>query len=374
MADGLEVDDDAPVVGAQGLTAAQAERYARPTLGVDPHRDLGERLGLLGRVDSVFGRVVGDPLAVGLAGGVPRPEAGLHRVVVPQLRRAEHVGHEVAQLERVEAGHVLHRHHRQDEQQVALDHVDERAGVVVVARTPLQSQGLVEDDVDALHVVGAPHGLEDPVREPEPEDVEHSAATEKVVDPVDLVFGGEAVELLVEAAGALEVTTERLLQRETHGRRDAGLLQHRAHLFGDGGREGEVDDAGHVSEFGDEFLHRRFVEQVDLAVERVGHRELGTAVGASPPQRDPLTRALQSSSLIGSTAAPRIRTLRCGSASSRVPRPGRRRREVRSPDAPRISRFTGPTFCCDMAPHWFRHCGRRLFPVAQVQHVALNVG
>jgi hypothetical protein len=40
---------------------------------------------------------------------------------------------------------------------VALDHVDQRTGTVVVASPALQGQGLVEDDVDAADVIGVQH-------------------------------------------------------------------------------------------------------------------------------------------------------------------------------------------------------------------------
>ena len=124
------------------------------------------------------------------------------------------MSHEVAQLDLVDAGDLLHGDHGHDEEQVALDHVLERARAVVVARAALESERLVGDDVDVADVDVVPHGLEDPVAEAQPEQVENGGLPEEVVDPEGLRLGDDAREQPVEARRASPVVAERLLERE----------------------------------------------------------------------------------------------------------------------------------------------------------------
>jgi hypothetical protein len=123
---------------------------------------------------------------------------------------------------------------------VTLDHVDEGAGLVVVARPALEPEGLVVDDVDAGDVLRGEQRLDDAVGEAQAEQVEHGRPAEEVVDAVDARLWEERVQQVVEVLGALGVGAEGLLERETGPRGQVEVLEDRAALLGDGGRQGEV--------------------------------------------------------------------------------------------------------------------------------------
>jgi hypothetical protein len=124
---------------------------------------------------------------------------------------------------------------------VALHHVDERAGVVVVTRPALQRQVLVEHDVDTGHMVCVQHRFEDPVGEPEAQDVEHGGLSEEVIHPVDLILGDQPGQALIEPHGAGAVDTERLLQHQPGAGGQPGAGQRTAGLRRHGGRQREED-------------------------------------------------------------------------------------------------------------------------------------
>ena len=121
-------------------------------------------------------------------------------------------------------------------QGVALQHVDESAGVVVVAGPALERQALVKKDVDTGDVVGVQDRLQDPVGEAQPEDVEHGGQAEVVVHTVDLVLGHQLGGELVECLGARGVAAERLLQHQAGGRGQSDPGERPAGLLGDRGR------------------------------------------------------------------------------------------------------------------------------------------
>jgi len=150
-----------------------------------------------------------------------------------------------------------------------LDHVDEGARLVVVARAVLQGEGLVIADQDLLDVIGRPHRLHEPVREPHAHDVEDRGPAQEVVDAEDLVLRDDAGDEGVQRRRALLVVPERLLQREHRpgGERDVEELL----AGGDrhGGRQREVD---HERAIGvpDERRERVVVRDVCLRVGRAG--------------------------------------------------------------------------------------------------------
>ena len=63
-------------------------------------------------------------------------------------------------------------------------------------------------------MIGAQHRLDEPVREPEHEDVLHRLLAEEVVDAEDLVFAPAPVQLLVERERGREIGAERLLDHQ----------------------------------------------------------------------------------------------------------------------------------------------------------------
>ena len=115
-----------------------------------------------------------------------------------RAHRLQHLDLVVADHLRVPQRGRLHRRERHHLHEVVLDHVAQRADAVVVARTTLDAERLGHRDLDLVDVVGAQHRLDEPVREPEHEDVLHRLLAEEVVDAEDLVFAPTLVQLLVE--------------------------------------------------------------------------------------------------------------------------------------------------------------------------------
>ena len=135
-----------------------------------------------------------------LARGVAGAAAGGHRVVVPDVGRAQHLGGVGAELHLVQPRRLLHRDQREHLEQVALQHVDQGAGVVVVAAAPLEAERLVVDDLDALDAAAVPHRLEELVGEAQPEDVQHHRHPEEVIDAEHLLLRHQLRDQAVEGA------------------------------------------------------------------------------------------------------------------------------------------------------------------------------
>jgi hypothetical protein len=162
-------------------------------------------------------------------------------------RGAEHLGHPVAHVALPHGGGRAHRHEREHLEQVALDHVPQRARAVVVAGAVLEGEVLVVDDLHAVDVRGVPHRLEEPVGEAQPEDVQHRALAEEVVHPVHVVLRHEPREELVEAPGGLAVGPERLLHDEAGAGGQLALRQCVAGALGGRGRQREVEGHGRLA-------------------------------------------------------------------------------------------------------------------------------
>ena len=211
---GFEGQHDLLAPAAERLARAHPEGHTGPSPGVHGERRLGQRLRLPARVHAGFIGVAGQLPALDRARGVPGASRRGRRVVSPDVARPQRVGLAVAQVGGVHAGRRIHRDQREHLQQVALDHVHQSAGAVVVPSPALERQRLVEDDVHGLDVVGAPQRFEEPVGEPQAEQVQHGRLAQEVVDPVDLVLRDEMRQDGVERLRAGRVDPEGLLQHE----------------------------------------------------------------------------------------------------------------------------------------------------------------
>ena len=75
-------------------------------------------------------------------------------------------------------------------------------GLLEVAAAPLDADRLGAGDLHVVDVAVVPDRLEDPVREPEHEQVLDRLLPEVVIDPVDLALVEDLVDLAVERARA----------------------------------------------------------------------------------------------------------------------------------------------------------------------------
>ena len=117
--------------------------------------------------------------------------------------RGEHLLLLGAQVLGVEGDRLLHGGERQQLEQVVLDDVAGRADAVVVARAPGDADVLGHRDLHVVDVVGVPDRLEQLVGEAQRQQVLHRLLAEVVVDAEDRVGREDALDDVVELAGAL---------------------------------------------------------------------------------------------------------------------------------------------------------------------------
>ena len=116
----------------------------------------------------------------------------------------------VAERLRVERRRRLHRHHRQQLQQMVLEDVAQDANGIVEAAAVLDPDRLGGGDLDVIDVVAIPDRLEDAIGEAQDQHVLDGLFAEVVVDAVDLVLAEVPVQGGVELARRFQVAAERL--------------------------------------------------------------------------------------------------------------------------------------------------------------------
>ena len=92
----------------------------------------------------------------------------------------------------------LHRGQRDELEQVVLEDVADRARLLVERGAALDPDRLGDGDLDVVDELAVPDRLEDPVREPQREQVLDGLLAEVVVDPEDLALVEVAVDLVVQ--------------------------------------------------------------------------------------------------------------------------------------------------------------------------------
>src|SRR5207253_11498920 len=93
-------------------------------------------------------------------------------------------------------------------------HVAQRTRRFVIATTLFDADFLSSGDLHAVDVAAIPNRLEDAVAEPENQNVLDSLFAEIVIDPVNLVFLENLLNLSIEFAGRFKIATERLLDHD----------------------------------------------------------------------------------------------------------------------------------------------------------------
>ena len=116
----------------------------------------------------------------------------------------------VADCVGVEGDGRLHGGQREELQEVVGHHVAQRAGGFVKAAAMFDAHGFGGGDLHVIDVMAIPDRLDDAVRETEDHHVLDGLFAEIVIDAVDLVFGEDLLQILVELLGGFEVVAERL--------------------------------------------------------------------------------------------------------------------------------------------------------------------
>jgi hypothetical protein len=95
-----------------------------------------------------------------------------------------------------------------------VDHVSDRAGLLVERAAAADADVLRDGDLHVVDVRAVPDRLEQPVREPEREDVLHGLLAHVVVDPEDLLLVEHPWMIALQLPRGLEVAPERLLEHD----------------------------------------------------------------------------------------------------------------------------------------------------------------
>ena len=125
--------------------------------------------------------------------------------------RAQDLDLLVAQRIGLEGGRRLHRDEAEQLQQVVLEDVARRAGLLVERAAVLDADRLGHRDLHVVDVAAVPERLEDAVAEPEDQQVADGLLAQVVVDAVDLRLAEDLADLAVEPLRRVEVVAERLL-------------------------------------------------------------------------------------------------------------------------------------------------------------------
>ena len=120
-----------------------------------------------------------------------------------------------------------------------------------------------------------PDRLQQPVGEPQPDQVEHGRPAEDVIQPEDVLLRYHLVQQTVELLGAGPVGAERLLQREAGVRGELEVAQQFADLHRDVRRQREEDHQRPVPACRDHLGEVGGIEQVGLQVRRVARHRVG---------------------------------------------------------------------------------------------------
>jgi hypothetical protein len=144
---------------------------------------------------------------------------------------------------RVEMRRRLHRGEAQQLQQVVLQHVAHRAGVVVVVAAAFEPDGFGHRDLHLLDVPRIPQGLEQGIAETQRQQVLHAFLAEVVVDPEHAVLVEYRGHAVVDRDRGGEIVADRLLQQYPGaGIGQAGLAQRAAQRCVVARRSAEVID------------------------------------------------------------------------------------------------------------------------------------
>ena len=96
-------------------------------------------------------------------------------------------------------------------EQMVRHHIPQRAGTLVKLAALLDADGLRNGDLNMIDVIAPPQRLEDAVREAQDHNVLDRFFAEEMIDPVDLVFGKNLQNSLVQLLGRGEIVPEGLL-------------------------------------------------------------------------------------------------------------------------------------------------------------------
>ena len=202
------------------------------------------------RGHSGFVQVTGHRGAGGDAGPVA-PPAGVGGA--QGTNGTQHLDLLVAQDLGIEMGGRLHGDQRQQLEEMALHHVAQRTGALVIAGAVADTAGLGHGDLHLIDMIAVPQGLDQGIGETEHQEILHCLLAQVVIDPVDALLCKMPVQAGIQAQGAGEVLAE-------------GLFDHDAVATGRGGQSGGAETLHHGGEIG--WRHRQVEHPVGAVATR----------------------------------------------------------------------------------------------------------
>ncbi len=205
----FELDGNLGPSRFERLAGAQVKWNARPAPVVD--HELKRNVG--------FGRTVGPDVrrsAIVLDFVVTHPGRNIlpayavsqHRRVMRHVDRVERLCFFRADRMGLETRRRLHRHEREQLEQMVRHHVAQGAGVVVEAAPVTHRKGLRHRDLHVVDVVTIPNRLEQPICEPQHHDVLNRLFPEIVIDAIDLALVEHLKKFPVERLRRREIDSE----------------------------------------------------------------------------------------------------------------------------------------------------------------------
>src|ERR687889_77630 len=208
----LELDGDLRDPLRQPLARPDVERHSRPPPVVYKKLSRDVRLGRRVRRHVLLLAISRNLLAPHPAPGVLTPNGiALDLVLRDAADRFEDLYLLLAHRLGIEGDRRLHSGEAEDLHEVVLDDVAECSGLLVEGAAGADAYVLGYRDLDVVHVMLAPDGLEDAVGEPERQDILHRLLAKVVVYPVDLALPEVPPDVPVQFSGARQVSSERFL-------------------------------------------------------------------------------------------------------------------------------------------------------------------
>ena len=143
----------------------------------------------------------------------------------------QHFGLLVADFIGIERNGRLHGGHREQLEEMIRHHVAKRARGLIKSAAMLHADGFGGGDLHVVHIIAVPERFDDIVRKAEDHDILYGLFAEVVIDAVDLLFGEDLLQFLVELLCGSQVMPERLFHDDARPAvlfffRQAALAQH----------------------------------------------------------------------------------------------------------------------------------------------------
>ena len=201
-----EDDGDLAGAGAQLLAGAQIEGRALPppVRDADLHRHIAFGSGI--RVFRIL------QIAGGLAVRLVLPTHDVSRF--DGLQGTDHLELFIAHGVGVEVIGRLHRDQAQKLHHVVLDHVPDRAGLVVIAAASGHANRLGHRDLHVIDVLRIPQRLEQDIGEPYRHQVLDGFLAQVMVDAIDLLFPEMAGQRGVQRARGFQIAAKGLFNHD----------------------------------------------------------------------------------------------------------------------------------------------------------------